>query len=79
MKLETYRRLHKISQAAIGLAVGVKAGTISRYESGEREPRLSMIRKITKATGGEVTAEDWAATAADYQPRGVEPARSAGE
>lgn len=73
MKLEAYRRLHKLSQAEIGAIVGVKAGTISRYESGLREPRLAMIRKIAAATKGEVTAEDWAATAAEA------PARSAGE
>lgn len=35
-----------ISPEALGLRVGVAGQTISRYESGTREPDLAMIRKL---------------------------------
>jgi transcriptional regulator with XRE-family HTH domain len=37
-----------MTQEALALATGLDIGNISRYEAGEREPRISMVAKLAR-------------------------------
>lgn len=59
MKLETFLHKHKISRTDFAQAIGVTEASICRYISAQRMPRLSVLSKITAATKGEVTPNDF--------------------
>lgn len=40
-----------LTQEGLALATGLDIGNISRYESGEREPRISMVAKLAHGLG----------------------------
>jgi len=56
--LARYRRRHKLTLANFAMQVGTTQGTLSRIETGAREPTAGMLRLIVAATGGEVTADE---------------------
>jgi DNA-binding XRE family transcriptional regulator len=41
----------KMNQAEFGKAIGVSSATIYNWESGNTEPSLSQLRKISEITG----------------------------
>lgn len=58
MKLETYRRLHGLSQAQFALRAGISQRAVTNYERG-RIPRLEILNKIRKATDEQVSYDDF--------------------
>ncbi len=46
MRLKTLRKQKKISQLKLALELNTNQNTISRYETGEREPGLKELVKI---------------------------------
>jgi transcriptional regulator with XRE-family HTH domain len=40
-----------MSQEELALSTGLDTGNVSRYESGEREPRISMVAKLARGLG----------------------------
>ena len=46
MRLKTLRKQKKISQLKLALDLNTNQNTISRYETGEREPGLKELIKI---------------------------------
>jgi transcriptional regulator with XRE-family HTH domain len=59
MKLAAYLDLRNMSPAKLAEKIGVPASTITRILNGDRAPRLDTIQKITAATDGAVTADDF--------------------
>ena len=61
-----WRKSQKLSLAKAAALVGVTgrnpARAWQRWETGKREPPLSVVLKTELATGGVVTAEAWNAT-----------------
>jgi transcriptional regulator with XRE-family HTH domain len=55
--LLTYRLAHKRSQQELADAVGTNKSTISRMEGSQIKPSLELMRRIAKATDGEVTTD----------------------
>lgn len=53
-RIRELRRSRGMSQEELGLAVGLTKATISRYESGNREPRFDQISKIASFFGVEI-------------------------
>lgn len=58
-KLGAYLEREKISASAFGALVQVSGWTITRYIDGTRTPRLSVLQRISEATGGEVQPTDF--------------------
>jgi transcriptional regulator with XRE-family HTH domain len=56
--LTRYRQRHGLTLAAFAKLVGTTKGTISRIETGTREPAVSLLRQIVAATRHEVSADD---------------------
>jgi transcriptional regulator with XRE-family HTH domain len=50
-KIYQYRRSKGLTQAELANLAGVSKAAISRYESGDREPRLKHLHAIAKAMG----------------------------
>lgn len=48
------RTLARLSQRQLADRAGTSGPTIAAYESGSKEPRLSTVRRIIRATGNEV-------------------------
>ena len=48
-----------VERKRFAAALGVSTSTISRYESGERKPRVSLAHKIERTTLGGVPANVW--------------------
>lgn len=59
MKLSSYLSRNKISAADFAQKIGVEPVTVYRWAMGVRFP-LHHLAKIEKATGGAVTANDFA-------------------
>lgn len=72
MTLEQYLTEQQIKPMAFAAIIDVAPSTITRILRRERTPRIDLILKIKSATGGFVTAEDWAFDAADRQPEAAE-------
>ena len=51
------RRRSGLSQAALGRRAGVTQPVISAYESGRREPSLSMLNKLVESAGFDMRVE----------------------
>ena len=64
MKLEEYLQTREVTQEAFAVRVGVSQGTISRLlpQDGRpplRKPSIGLAARITRETGGLVTANDF--------------------
>ena len=59
--LRRYRKNLGLSLETLADVAGVDKATISRIENGKQEPSLGLIRRLTAATAGRVTANDFAA------------------
>ncbi len=46
MKLKELRKMKKISQLKLAMDLNMNQNTISRYETGEREPGINELIKI---------------------------------
>ena len=58
MRLDEARKKHKLTQTALGEAVGVSQRAISSYEAGARKPSPIVAMKIAHVLGLTV-AEMW--------------------
>ena len=58
MRLDEARKKHKLTQTALGEAVGVSQRAISSYEAGARKPSPIVAMKIARVLGLTVT-EMW--------------------
>lgn len=65
MKLEQYLRENDIKPVAFAISLEVAPSTITRILRGERSPRVELVAKIQKATGGKVTVDDFIQEAAE--------------
>lgn len=52
--LRAVREHLELSQAELGARMGVSQATVSAFESGESEPRLSTVRRYAHALGANV-------------------------
>jgi len=52
--LSNYLRRENLMACEFAAAIGASKSSVSRYLSGEREPRGKTLRKIIKLTGGKV-------------------------
>ena len=63
MSPEQWRNSRGLSQSAMARVLGVSgknpARTWQRWESGERQPPLKVIRKVETLTDGKVTMLSW--------------------
>lgn len=60
MKLNDYLERHDMPAAKLAEAAGVPVSTITRLVRGDRrQPRLDTIQKISAATNGAVSVEDF--------------------
>lgn len=59
MKLSEYLDSHNLSYAAFGKKIGTSDVNVWRWANGERFPVRKFLHKITKATNGKVTANDF--------------------
>jgi transcriptional regulator with XRE-family HTH domain len=59
LKLREYRRRHRLTLARLARRVGVSEGAISRYETGARVPCFPVMARITRATAGAVSPNDF--------------------
>ncbi|MEY4906118.1 MAG: helix-turn-helix protein [Bacteroidota bacterium] len=59
MKLNDYLSQKKITQTKFAKIIGMSQGNVSEYSRGIRFPSFKTIAKITAATGGLVTANDF--------------------
>ena len=61
--LTKYRKATDQTLEAFGEKIGASKGTVSKWENGTI-PRPEYMRKISEATSGSVTANDWYTEAA---------------
>jgi transcriptional regulator with XRE-family HTH domain len=59
MKLADYLSANSISPHDFAKSIGVSKETVRRYLAGERRPDFEKMQLVAKATGGEVTANDF--------------------
>lgn len=60
MKLATYLENSDLSDAAFARLIGVERQAVGRYKAGDRFPEKPILLKIYEATGGQVSANDFA-------------------
>lgn len=59
MKLETYLTENDLTDAAFGQLVGLSQSQISRIKRAKSWPTREAMERITKATDGQVSANDF--------------------
>lgn len=59
MKLADYISEKQTTASRLAGEVGVPVSTITRLLRGERRPGIELVARITAATGGAVSAEDF--------------------
>lgn len=59
MPLAKYLKSRAISDRAFAALIGVRRQTVHKYRCGQRRPDCIRLARITKATGGAVTARDF--------------------
>jgi transcriptional regulator with XRE-family HTH domain len=59
MKLDAYLRLHKITYRQFAELVDDDAAQINRFATGRRTPSLMTAARISRATNGAVSFEDF--------------------
>lgn len=88
MKLDDWLKAEKVTSAEFARLSGIgDRQAVHKYRHGERFPTAENLQRIRKATGGAVTANDFAdqhapeptpAPANDPKPKAKRPTRSAG-
>lgn len=82
MKIRSYLKSNKITQAEFAALVGTSAQAISCFCLGQRIPRPDVMRKIFDATNGAVTPNDFfdlpVNAASDVVSAAAEPAADGG-
>ena len=68
MTLDSWLTLNGLAEAEFGKRIGRKQASVNRYRRGKRIPDNRTMRKIFKATKGQVTANDF---------YGIEPEKKA--
>lgn len=58
MDLKTWRKNNRVTQSALADQLGVTILTVSRWETGARQPDFATMRKINTITEGQVTPND---------------------
>lgn len=61
MKLHDYLTSKNITPARFAGQIGVSHVSVTRYLAGTRRPVWTVLRRIVKATDGQVTANDFMA------------------
>jgi transcriptional regulator with XRE-family HTH domain len=74
MTLAEYLIAKKMSDAEFGRLVNLPRQTIQRYRRNESFPRLAHLNRLHIATGGLVTANDFAQAARAAQARALQGA-----
>jgi transcriptional regulator with XRE-family HTH domain len=64
MNLRTYLKQNELSQRAFGASIGRSEATVSRLVRGIDRPSWPTLEAIMRATGGQVSANDFAQTEA---------------
>ena len=59
MKLDHWLRLNGISTTKFGEMIDVSQPSVHRYARGGRVPIPKIMRRIMRATNGQVTPNDW--------------------
>jgi DNA-binding transcriptional regulator YdaS (Cro superfamily) len=59
MHIETYLIKNKLESSKFAELIGVSYQSVYKYITGERRPRPNILAKISEATGGQVTANDF--------------------
>ncbi len=59
MKLKDWLQLRKIRPAHFARIIGAHASAVCRLRDEERDPSFAMVRRIDKATAGQVGLWDW--------------------
>ncbi len=59
MILIQHRQKHGLTQADVATGIGVTVVAVSHYENGKRIPKQTIMARIYRFTGGEVTANDF--------------------
>lgn len=59
MTLAEYLARNDLKAAELATRIGVSRQALSRYIKGERRPEWTLLRRITEATDGHVTANDF--------------------
>lgn len=49
--IKKHRETAKLKQAELAEKIGISTVTLSRYENGEREPRVTELRKMSEIFG----------------------------
>lgn len=61
MKLKEYLKTNKIKAKEFAEKIGVTPAYVTLIHQGKRWPRVDLMRRISEATDGQVTANDFAA------------------
>lgn len=56
--LTRYRQRHNLSMNKLAARAGTTLATVSRIESGSRQPTVDMLFRLVEATGREVSADE---------------------
>lgn len=59
MTLSEYMKAHRLGEDAIAALIGCSSGAVRKWRYGQRMPRRDQLQRITQATAGEVTANDF--------------------
>lgn len=62
--LETWMRVHGVSIEAMADLIGVSRMTVYRWIRGSNRPTWDALQRISKVTGGQVTADSFLSRAA---------------
>jgi ribosome-binding protein aMBF1 (putative translation factor) len=57
IKVIKYRTAHGLSQAALARMLGMRQPNIARLESGDHEPSLSTLARLSKALGEDFSVD----------------------
>jgi hypothetical protein len=78
MTLSEYLSTNKITQAAFAESIGATQQAVGYWVGGERCPQLRLMQRITDATNGAVTPNDFLPPApGDLRPPVPEPQEAA--
>ena len=67
MKLKEYLKINNIKAKDFAEKIGVTPAYVTLIHQGKRWPRVDLMRRITEATDGQVTANDFAAVEEQVQ------------
>jgi transcriptional regulator with XRE-family HTH domain len=57
--LKRYRDARSLTQRELAAMIGTSDVTVARLETGTRQPSFDLMRRISEATGGEVSPNDF--------------------